>query len=44
VTSHAAGAALLQMIRQNQVPVMGVKYQELSSPGLAMLVAALHEP
>jgi hypothetical protein len=41
--SHAAGAALGQLIRQNQVPPMGVRYHELSSHGLAMLVAALHD-
>jgi purine catabolism regulator len=41
--SHAAGAALGQLIRQNQVRPMGVMYQELSH-GLAMLVAALHAP
>jgi hypothetical protein len=42
--SHAASAALGQLIRQNQVPPVGVMYQELSSHGLAMLVAALHDP
>jgi hypothetical protein len=40
----AAGAALGKLIRQNQAPLMGVAYQELSSPRLAMHVASVHDP
>jgi purine catabolism regulator len=41
---HAASTALGQLIRQKQAPLIGVTYRELASPGLAMLVAAVHAP